>query len=226
MSSPAIFPNGASFTSSALTPPAIETIFQTLILQIFNITIDPKNPDAAYRQVRCGWQQRGQPAWNAVYDAQGNLTGENVCIVTAYPQKDQFSSWRDELLATNDDQTDAQNMARTQVWRMHFTLYGPTSWNNALLILSSMALDWVRFALAATWAPPIQAPGVSQLYILGEFPPPIWAPEEFQSQWWPRVDLDLKFNEQINESTLVETALSDQVTLTTDTGFTETITIE
>lgn len=203
------FTNGLGFSSSALDVPGIETIFQALLLQIFGITVDPKNPSGAWSQVLVGWQQQGQPTW---------LITEDKCIVTAYPLNDEdFGKVRDQVITANNDVSVGQQMMFTRVWRIHFTLYGPNCFKRASLIVSAMSLDWVRQILEN---PPNTA---SHLYMLAKFDQPTWNPENFQRQWWPRTDLDLRFNEQVGESTTVSSAVSSQITLITDQGTEEVI---
>lgn len=209
------FPDGTSLASSALTPAQMAAVFQTLTARIFGYPI-PSTPDVnskAYYAVRVGWQQQGQPAFKI---------NEDTCVLTAYPENDDYSRVRDALTAVNDSaDTDTLNMEYTQVWRIHWTLYGPNAYDRARLIVSSMSLDWVHDYLAA---PP--SPGLNPIYALASWDRPKYVPENFQGQWWQRADVDLKFNELVLEATTVSTALSATIILNTDNGQTETVVIQ
>lgn len=165
----------------------------------------PPNSQAWF-QIRIAWQQQGQPAYRITDD---------VCIVSAVPDNDPFSQVRDQLIAPNDDVSLAQQMAYTQVWKLHFTLYGPNSADRARLIVSAMALDWTHDLLAQ-----------SNLYAVTQWNRPRYLPELYQGQWWQRADVDLRFNELVNESIIVSSAAGVNVTLDTDTGLSETVSIE
>jgi hypothetical protein len=200
-----IFPNGnGTFISSALTPDSVATVLQNVTANILGYDYT-QNPQQAYNAVRVAWQQSGQPAWGITDD---------VCIVRAYSLDEPYSKVRDQLIASNDSVSVMDKMSFTQVWNVHFTLYGPNAYDHARLISSAMSLDWVAFLLAQ-----------SNLYPIVSWERPQYIPELFQGQWWKRADLDLRFNELVLESLAIPSALSAQITLITDTGLTETITV-
>jgi hypothetical protein len=202
--------------SSALSPQQIETIFQPIIANILGYQTDPApwgvSPNAAaWKAVRVGWQQEGQPAWGI---------GEDVCILTATITHDPFGEVRDGFYEQNDNGSLVDQMSFTQVWNMHFTVYGPNSYRNATMISSATALDWVHDALAAQSIYLANEPGH------GLFPRPINNFENYQGQWWARVDLDLKFNYGVNESIIVPSAASVGITLIPQPGPTFRFTIQ
>jgi hypothetical protein len=106
-------------------------------------------------------------------------------------------------------------MGFTQVWKLHLCLYGPNCEDSARQILSIITLQWVNEALA-----------VNNLYRIPASPRPEYVPENFMGQWWPRTDVEIQFNEQVNESLMpVSSAAGVEVIIETDTGLTEEITI-
>lgn len=202
------FPNGTTLNSSALSPQEIELIFQNVTAQILGFNLST-SAAAAYAVVRVGWQSEGQPAWKR---------NEDVCILTAYPLNEEYSLVRDEQFVQNNSVSLSQNMCYTQVWRIHWTVYGPNSFDRGRLIASAMSLDWVHDYLQNP--PP---PANTTIYMLPEGARPQYAPELFQGQWWSRTDLDLKFNELVLEDILVSSALTSTVNITTNTGQTRTV---
>jgi len=81
-----------------------------------------------------------------------------------------------------------------------------------------MSLDWVHAFLQN---PP--EPAVSQIYAVATWSRPKYVPELILGQWWSRADVDLRFNESVQEESTTPSAASAEVIITTDTGMTETI---
>jgi hypothetical protein len=192
-----LFPNGQTLISSAFTPPAFETLLQSVIAQILGFDPATEASDA-FSAVRVGWQQTGQPAWEITDD---------VCTLLATPENDPYSQTREAQLVQNDPKSLVQNMSFTQVWKLHATIYGPNSYDHARLIVSAMALDWTHDLLAA-----------SNIYAVTEWDRPIYVPELFNGQWWQRTDLNLSFNELVSESIVIAAAASVEVTTESDTA--------
>jgi hypothetical protein len=208
------FSNGLTLQSSSLTPEAIATIFQAVTIQILGLPLTPPSvAPLAYKSVRVGWQQTGQPAWKI---------DEDTAIITAYPEDDPYSKVRDQSYDATPNLSPAinQNMSYTQVWKIHWTFYGPNAFDHARLLVSSMSLDWVYDYLKNP--PP---PANTQIYALASWDRPRYVPELFQGQWWQRADVDLKFNELVKEEYVAATALSQEVILTPDVGPSETVEI-
>lgn len=147
----------------------------------------------------------GQPAWDI---------NQDVCVIRATSVDDPYSRVRDNQYVNLNEASLTNSMGFTQVWNLHCTLYGPTSYDNARLILSSMSLDWVHDQLA-----------ISNLYGIVKYHRPQYVPELFQGQWWKRADINMQFNEQVIETFIVPAAASVDVTLVVDDGFSETVTI-
>lgn len=210
MGSSVVFPDGTILVSSALTPRQIEAIFQPLAAQMLGF--DPVgNPDSAYFAVRIGWQTEGQPAWEVT---------DNVCVLTAFLENDPFARVRDNLYEMTGSPADVltDEMGFTQVWKMHFSFYGPSSANWARQMMSAMTLDWVHDALAAV-----------KIYRIPASPRPMYAPELFPDPggvWYERTDVEVYFNEQVSESLAPVTPAEEVVvTVDTDAGDSRTFTI-
>ena len=198
------FPNGLTLTSTALTPDQVNVIMQALVAEILGI--DPiSNPTLAFSTVRVGWQKQGQPAFGI---------NDDVCILRATSVDDPYSRVRDSIIQPDNSTTLTSAMGFTQVWNLHATIYGPNCYDRARLILSAMTLDWVHDALIS-----------SRIYAIVGFQRPSYVPELFSGQWWKRADIDIKFNEQVNESITVASAAGVDVTIITDTGLTDEFTI-
>ena len=207
MGSSVVLPDGTILVSSALTPRQIEAIFQPLTAQMLGF--DPVgNPDLAYFAVRIGWQTEGQPAWEVT---------DNICVITAVLEDDPFARVRDDNYQMTGSPSDilTDEMGFTQVWRMHFSFYGPSSANWARQLLSALSLDWTSEALQA-----------SNLYVIPEWHRPVYAPELYPDPggvWYERTHVEVLFNEQVLESlTPIGPASTVEVTIDTDSGLTET----
>ena len=264
------------FQSSAMSPAATQSMFQALLLQIFNIPVDPRNQDAAYRQIRCGWQQDGQPGWNIT---------ENMVGITAKMLNSGFARVRDQQNVVNDPisttasltlnsttitvanpvgilpglvvsasgipantvvwsvvgtavtlsaaatvtvsnvavsfgGTVTQQMSRTGDWNIHFTIYGPNAFDRANLLIASFSLPWVQDWLQ--FPPP---PASSGFFFVADYSQPTYAPENFDGQWWPRYDVDLRFYELVLETIGVPFAETAEILITADSGATATINV-
>ena len=212
MGTSAQYPNGQTLLSSVRSEVDIETIFQVLIAGMLGIDTsspydtqafnDPRNPAFA---VRMGWQQQGQPAWTVDQD---------VCVIMASPENPPFSQWRDNLYENNDDISLNSKQAYTQTWKIHVSVYGPNCIKRANLIVSGMTQEYFHDILAA-----------QNIYIIPKLNRPVFVPEQHDRQWWNRADVELRFNELVNEQILVTSAAGVDVTIDTDTGATETIQI-
>ena len=208
-----VYPGGqGTLTSTAQSPPSIETIFQNLVAQALGLpTVDsdgkPLPPgSAAWVDVKVGWQTYGQPSWKIT---------EDVCIITAKPENPKFSQCRDMEHAANDSESLVQQMSYTQTWKIHFCFYGPNCFSRAGFIVSAMALDWVHNALAAF-----------SIYEVTNNNRPVYAPENFDSQWWQRADVDLDFYELVNESLIVPAAASVGITIVKENNLNTTRNID
>lgn len=198
--------------SSALTPEQLEGLLQPIVANMLGIPTDPapwgvNSPQAqSWYAVRIGWQTQGQPAWKIT---------EDVCILRATKDNDEYSRTREQLLEKNGPDGIYQRMSYTQVWTIHFTLYGPNADSRADRIVSSFSLDWAHDALAQ-----------NNIYSVTTWNRPQHAPENFQGQWWNRADIDLKFNECVLEYVSIPSAASVDVTLQPNVGASSSFTVK
>ena len=78
-----------------------------------------------------------------------------------------------------------------------------------------MSLDWVHNALA-----------LLNIYAVTTWHRPVYAPELFAGQWWQRADVELQFNELVNENLVVPSAATVGITLLKENGLTETVNVD
>lgn len=190
------FPNGQALISSALTAQAMSTLFQTIALQMLGI--DSTTDTHAYSKVRINWPTTGQP---------GGLITDDICYIEAKEVDDDYGMIRDAQFPANDDTTTNVTFTYTRVWEIRFVLYGPNSYDNARVIRSAVLLDFSHDFLAE-----------SNVYLVPDTPSPRRVPYEFNSQWWERTDLRLKFNEGVTETTVVTSGASVEIKLYNESG--------
>lgn len=204
-------PTPPALQTDAYTPEQFMSVFQPLIANILGLTANPSpwswmSTPAAWNGVRISWQTQGQPAWEIT---------EDVCILSAYPQDDEYSRIRDQQYVQQDGETLVARQSYTQVWDLHYVFYGPNAYARAAQVVSAMAQSWVHDALAG-----------DSIYLIVEYARPHYAPELFQGQWWERADLHLKYNELVTETTPTSSAAGVDVTIDTDTGQSESFEIK
>jgi hypothetical protein len=142
-------------------------------------SITAAQPDA-YSLVRIGWMQQGQPGPNINSD---------TCFVRCAPLDTDFGRMRDVTGSANST-TITQTDVFTRAWRTFWTFYGPNSLPRACAVRSALIkIDFVANLLAQ-----------SNLYIQPSIAEPLRNPENFQGDWWERVDLAALFNEQVTET--------------------------
>jgi hypothetical protein len=196
-----LYPNGQTATSTALSPQALNTLLQTLTCQMLGI--NPATDTLAYAKVRLEWPTAGQPAWGVTDD---------VCFLKCVEEDDPYNRIRDRQFGPQNGLYSATD-SYTRVWRVSWCLYGPTSFDNARLIKSSLfAADFAHDTLAG-----------SNLYLVTDLPATRRAPEKFQNQWWDRSDVDVRINEFITETLTVNSVASAQVLVYDATGEVENL---
>jgi hypothetical protein len=167
-------PNGAANTFTAFSSEEIESLLQTLVMQLLGIIIPAANAahtdlDAAYRQVRVSWQQDGQPTWEPTDD---------VCFIRAVTvQQPNFALQSITYNGTAIVQTS------TSAWDCTASFYGPNSSVNAASIYAALHGEFVLpvlFAQGVSLKMPITAPQR--------------VPEIFSQQTWQRSDLTFSLN--------------------------------
>jgi hypothetical protein len=153
----------------------------------------------AYSQVRVDWQLQGQPGWGP--------GDPDTCMIGCLTVPSEYSNMRDVTSAANGD-TITQTDVYTRCWRTTWTFYGPNCIDNARAVRSALIkIPWISDLLAQ-----------SNLYIQPNISEPLRVPENFQGEWWPRVDMTAEFNEQVTETTTVGAVQSVQISTYTKDG--------
>ena len=184
------YPDGQVLLSSALTPLALNLILQTLTCQALGIdpTIDP----LAYSKVRLDWPTEGQPAFEITDD---------VCFLRVTEEDDQYNRIRDRKFGVTLAGVYSQTDTFVRVWRVSWSFYGPTAFDNARLLKSALfSADFVHDALAN-----------SNLYMTTDVAASVRSPEKFQSQWWDKTELFVRMNELVIETLSLSTITSAEV---------------
>ena len=189
------YPNGQVLTSSALTIPQIQAIFQAVTCTMLGI--DASTPQSNYG-VRTAWQTQGAPAWTITDD---------IVFIECTEDDGEYNKIRDSLLTTNDNVSVTKNFEYTRIWRVMFVARGPNSFDNVRLIKSSLLLDFINDTLAA-----------SNLYLVTALGNGIRVPELVEGQWWERVDLAIQFYEQVNESIVIPSVASVEISTSDKNG--------
>lgn len=185
------FPNGQTLTSTALTVQQINAVIQPLTCGALGVN----PPD--YAQVRIDWQSQGQPFID--------LPNKDICFLSCIPQDVEYSRVRDQALSGTGPVT--ETWTYTRGWRVAWTLYGPNSTDRARALHSAMVfMDYFATQLE-----------LSNLYVVPDTAEPVRVPEQFNAQWYERVDFHVLMYEAITETiqdtvvTSVETIVNTNV---------------
>lgn len=173
----------------------IEDIFQSLTTSL--TSLDPNSG------IRISWQQDGAPGWPIKYD---------VAFIRAVRVPDPITRQRDTNYQVQDPTTIQMTAAYTRVHMISWIVYGPNSDTNIELIRDGLFLPAAKLTLAQ-----------NNLYMVLDVPPPQYVPELFNGQWWPRYDLQVRFNELVERYSTVPSIASVNITVETDDGIKEVI---
>jgi hypothetical protein len=160
----------------------------------------------AYSKVRIGWQIQGQP---------GPPITQDTTFIRYEPLDTEFSRLRDAV-GSSTDVTYTTTDIFTRTGKIYWTFYGPNALDRARAVRSALITIQQFADLLA----------ISNLYINPSIEEPRRVPENFQGEWWERIDLVAEFNEQVTETYTVGTVESVQVTLYDKSGELETFTAE
>jgi hypothetical protein len=153
---------------------------------------------AAPAKVRIGWQKQGQPGWGI---------DDDTCIIRCTTVDSDFGRMRD-ITRTAGATTITETDVFTRAWRTFWTFYGPNSLNRARAARSALAkIPFIDDLLAQ-----------NNLYVDPSISEPLRVPEEFQGEWWERVDLFALFNEEITETFVVNAVASVEIIGSTEAG--------
>jgi hypothetical protein len=212
------YPDSSILTSSALTLQQINMVFQPLICGMLGV---PSPQDTSL--VRVMYPTQGAPFIDG--------PGDDVCFFRCMPREDPYTrirdrfnwgpqGWGDNLFglepyggALNGNPALTEQWNYTNAWAVHFTLYGPNSYDRARAIRSAFYQDYFTNLLAQ-----------SNLFPVSDFPEPIRVPEENgNGQWFERVDMEFEVYEFVTETIARQTVVSEEVILETDTSGTTLI---
>lgn len=160
----------------------------------------------AYEKVRIGWQIQGQP---------GPPITEDTVTLRYEPVDTEYSRLRDAV-GTSVGIVYTTTDVFTRTGRIYWTFYGPNGLDRARAVRSALITVQQFADLLA----------ISNLYINPSIEEPRRVPENFQGEWWERIDLVAEFNEQVTETYTVGTVLTVPVTVYDSSGELESFTVE
>jgi hypothetical protein len=178
-----------------LTPVAMQNTMQQLT--ILWLGISPTDPTANY-QVRIGWQTQGQPTADKTKD---------VCYLEALEVDDDYNRQRDLETVQQEDGDFYLLMSYTRVWSIRWTFYGPNSFDRCRTLKSALFTQIGHDILVA-----------ANLYCVPDIAAPRRVPEIYGSEWWERVDFDVRFNEGVYEVTEANPVTSVEISVNDAAG--------
>ncbi len=189
----------------------LNILFQNLIIDMlgFEKTGSPAAySEAAFKAVRVSWPTGGAPAWKVTDD---------VCFIKVSEEDDKYNRLRESKYENiiGDTENIASETWYTRVIGLSLVIYGPNSWSNAMLIRDSI----FKYEYQTTLRD-------SNLHLIPDIMSPVRFPELFQTQWWERVDLAMKFNELVIREDTAPFIKSVDVIINTDLGVQKTVSIE
>lgn len=122
--------------------------------------------------VRRAWNVNGAPDWSLDEDVLFLQISEEAGADIVQPVDTVFEENEDSFI---------MHQGQTRVLRVSLVAYGPNCYKNLRII--SLAFLNGREAIRN-----------NKIYIIPGTDVPIYAPELFQSRWWKRADLTLRFN--------------------------------
>jgi hypothetical protein len=166
------YPNGQRLISSALTVAQINTLMQSWTCGALGI--NPVDPT----QVRYDWPTQGQPF---------QTVNQDICYLSCLLQDSQYSRVRNKTYTGSGPVV--ENWTYTRNWRISWTLYGPNSLDRARAIHTATFIDYFNDLLNG-----------SSLFPISEPAEPVRMPENFNAQWWERVDFSIDTYENVTET--------------------------
>lgn len=187
----------------------LEELFQTLIIDMLGLaTGSPADYDAASYYVRIAWPSEGAPAWKRT---------EDICFIRVTEEDDLVNRQREEKYTAQTGSPAPlyidKQVSYTRVINLNLICYGPNSWENIQTIR-----DYIYEENPYRWT--LQT---NKIYPIPDFVAPRRVPEPFQSQYWERVDFDIRFNENIKKTTEIGTIGTVPIVLHDDNDHIEEI---
>jgi hypothetical protein len=152
-----------------------------------------------YYHVRVDWPTGGAPSWKVT---------EDIAFIQVAEDDDPVNRQREvENTDTVDDLVLNEKTTYTRVVSLNLIFYGPNSFENAQTVRDGVFRDTYRFLLTQ-----------EKIYLIPDIVSPRRAPEQFASQWWERVDLELRFNEGIEKNLGISTIESAEILIYNEEG--------
>jgi len=145
----------------------IEDLFVEVTKNIFGDTFNPDNLWLTY-------SIDGQP---------GSTPTEDNIYIRLFEKDDAYARQLDSIYE-EENGTIIKKSARTRVWLVQYTAYGPNAHSNINRIKDGVFRQDIKRILAG-----------SSVFLIPDLPLARRAPELFAGQWWERWDLFLSFNE-------------------------------
>lgn len=181
----------------------LNILFQAMILQILGyekVGSPADYTEEAYSKVRVSWQTYGAPAWKITDDVAFIQTSEEDEPINRQREVD----YTESLLGPEPLD---EEVSYTRVLNLAIIFYGPNSFHNAQVVRDGIFREVYRRPLSQ-----------NNIYLIPDVAAPRRVPEQFQSQWWERVDLELRFNEKIVKSKDIGIIEIADIVVVSDTG--------
>jgi hypothetical protein len=178
------YPNGQVLVSSALTVDAVNKIMQPLTCGMIGLPLPTTGIPAGYARVRIDWPQEGQP-----FTA---TPAQDGCFLACVLQDEPYSRVRNKTITGTGAEDDpiTETWTYTRAWRVAWTAYGPNAFDNMRAVHSAVVfMDYFADALS-----------LLNLFPVSDPPEPVYAPENFNAQWWPRADFHVIMYENVTET--------------------------
>ena len=124
--------------------------------------------------IRFKYPESGQPDWKISQD---------IVFINLFERDEDYAKQVDSRFKTENG-TVMRYMARTRVWQVLFTVYGPNAYDIANKIKDGVFRQSVHNLLSR-----------SSVFLIPHLPSIIQVNELFAGRWWNRWDLTLHFNE-------------------------------
>lgn len=176
----------------------LEIIFQRLIIDMLGLTGSPADYTAASKWVRCAWPISGAPAWKIT---------DNVVFVRLTEADDNYNRERNMFIESDTDITINEKATYTRVLSLALVIYGPDSFAYAQAIRDGMFNETYRRTLQSSY-----------IYFIPNMEAPSRTAESFQGQWWPRVDMEMRFNQYVAKNRSVSIIESAKIAVYDEGG--------
>lgn len=162
-----------------LTISQLNSIFWNITVQMLGLDIN--NP-ATNSAVRISWPIDGAPAWQIT---------DNVTFIKVLLDDDEYNRIRDVeyINIPNDTNNITQATSYTKVLRIMWTFYGPDSEDRSQTIRDQLFYQDIHDTLS-----------LNDIYMITDVVEPVRAPEFYDTRWWERVDMFVRFNELITRN--------------------------